>query len=50
MYSDVCYLSSQDVIRKSVEDKVKLEKERKQKEMKAAVLSRQKAALDRFKK
>lgn len=46
-----CFSSpTQDVIRKSVEDKVKLEKERKQKEKKAAVLSGQKTALDRFKK
>lgn len=40
----------QDVIRKTVEDKVKLEKERKQREEKAAVLSSQRSALDRFKK
>lgn len=43
-------LSSQDVIRKTVEDKMKLELEKKQKEKKAAALSSQKTALDRFKK
>lgn len=47
----VCHLlHPQDVIRRTVEDKMKAEKERKQKEMKAALLSSQKAALDRFKK
>ncbi|XP_070695633.1 WD repeat-containing protein 46 [Pempheris klunzingeri] len=35
--------------RKAVEDKVRMVKERKQREMKAAVLSSQKSALDRFK-
>lgn len=44
------HLPTQDVIRKTVEDKMKLEMERKQKEKKAAVLSSQKTALDRFKK
>lgn len=43
-------LPSQDVIRKTVEDKMKLEMEKKQKETKAAALSSQKTALDRFKK
>lgn len=40
----------QDVIRKSVEDKMKMEKERKERERKKAALSTQKSALDRFKK
>jgi len=40
----------QDDIRKTAEDRVKIEKERKKKETKEAVLSSQKSALDRFKK
>ena len=40
----------QDVIRKTVETKMKMEKERKQKEQKATVFSSQRSALDRFKK
>lgn len=40
----------QDVIRKTVEDKMKMEKERKEREKKKAVLSSQRSALDRFKK
>ncbi|XP_070766712.1 WD repeat-containing protein 46 [Enoplosus armatus] len=46
----VAHVDQRDVIRKTVEDKVKLEKERKEKEKKAAVLSSQRSALDRFKK
>lgn len=42
--------TTQDVIRKTVEDKLKMEKERKEKEKKAAVFSSQKSALDRFRK
>lgn len=40
----------QDVIRKTMEDKMKMEEERKEREKKAAVFSSQKSALDRFKK
>ncbi|XP_034393816.1 WD repeat-containing protein 46 isoform X1 [Cyclopterus lumpus] len=39
-----------DDIRKTAEDRVKIEKERRQKEKKEAVLSSQKSALDRFRK
>lgn len=40
----------QDVIRKAVGDKTRTEKERKEREKKAAVMSGQRSALDRFKK
>lgn len=43
-------LSLQDVIRKTVEDKMKREKESKAREKKKKALSGQKLALDRFKK
>lgn len=43
-------LPPQDVIKKTVETKMKMEKERKQKEQKATVFSSQRSALDRFKK
>ncbi|XP_011600903.2 WD repeat-containing protein 46 [Takifugu rubripes] len=46
----VAHEDQRDVIRRTVEDKMKAEKERKQKEMKTALLCSQKAALDRFKK
>ncbi|CAI5647917.1 unnamed protein product [Oreochromis niloticus] len=46
----VAHEEQRDVIRKSVEDKVKMEKERKERERKKAALSTQKSALDRFKK
>ncbi|TNN44112.1 WD repeat-containing protein 46 [Liparis tanakae] len=42
--------SGNDDIRKTAEDRVKIEKERKKKETKEAVLSSQKSALDRFRK
>lgn len=45
----VYHLPPQDVIRKTVEDKMKLEMERRQKEKKAVALSSQRTALDRFK-
>lgn len=40
----------QDVIRKTVEDKMTIEKERKERKKTTAALSNQKSALDRFKK
>lgn len=40
----------QDEIRETVEDKMKREKERKQRENKKAALSGQTSALDRFKR
>lgn len=40
----------QDMIRKTVEDKMKIEKERQEREKKASVFSSKKSALDRFKK
>uniref|UniRef100_A0A3Q4I5K0 WD repeat domain 46 n=1 Tax=Neolamprologus brichardi TaxID=32507 RepID=A0A3Q4I5K0_NEOBR len=46
----VAHEEQRDVIRKSVEDKMKMEKERKERERKKAALSTQKSALDRFKK
>lgn len=46
----VAHEDQRDEIRKSVEDKIKMEKERKAMEKKAAVLSSQRSALDRFKK
>uniref|UniRef100_A0A3Q3XR30 WD repeat-containing protein 46 n=1 Tax=Mola mola TaxID=94237 RepID=A0A3Q3XR30_MOLML len=39
-----------DMIRKTVEDKMKIEKERQEREKKASVFSSKKSALDRFKK
>ncbi|XP_030280124.1 WD repeat-containing protein 46 [Sparus aurata] len=46
----VAYEDQRDVIKKTVETKMKMEKERKQKEQKATVFSSQRSALDRFKK
>ncbi|XP_056279763.1 WD repeat-containing protein 46 [Pseudoliparis swirei] len=46
----VAHEDQRDDIRKTAEDRVKIEKERKKKETKEAVLSSQKSALDRFKK
>ncbi|KAM6981986.1 WD repeat-containing protein 46 [Tautogolabrus adspersus] len=46
----VAHEDQRDVIRETVEDKMKMEKERREREKKAAVLSSQKSALDRFKK
>ncbi|XP_068996985.1 WD repeat-containing protein 46 [Embiotoca jacksoni] len=46
----VAHEDQRDEIRKTVEDKVKMEKERKKREDKQAALSSQKSALDRFKK
>nr|XP_015823878.2 WD repeat-containing protein 46 [Nothobranchius furzeri] len=46
----VAHVDQRDVIRKSVEDKVKMEEQQKRKEAKKAALSRRKSALDRFKK
>ncbi|KAM9350531.1 WD repeat-containing protein 46 [Symphorus nematophorus] len=46
----VAHEDQRDVIRKTVEDKMKMEKERKEREKKAAALSSQKSALDRFRK
>ncbi|XP_034551437.1 WD repeat-containing protein 46 [Notolabrus celidotus] len=46
----VAHEDQRDVIRETVEDKMKMEQERKQREKKAAVLSSQRSALDRFKK
>lgn len=44
------FLHQQDVIRNTVEDRIKMEMERKQREEKAAVFASRKSALDRFKK
>nr|XP_046253472.1 WD repeat-containing protein 46 [Scatophagus argus] len=46
----VAHEDQRDAIRKTVEDKMKMEKERKEREKKAAVLASQRSALDRFKK
>ncbi|XP_032377255.1 WD repeat-containing protein 46 isoform X2 [Etheostoma spectabile] len=46
----VAHEDQRDVIRKTAEDKMKIEKERKKREKKEAVLSSQRSALDRFKK
>ncbi|XP_020485167.2 WD repeat-containing protein 46 [Labrus bergylta] len=46
----VAHEDQRDVIRETMEDKMKIEEERRQREKKAAVLSGQKSALDRFKK
>lgn len=47
----VCFFPhQQDVIRNAVEDRIKMEMERKQREEKAAVFASRKSALDRFKK
>ncbi|KAM6977821.1 WD repeat-containing protein 46 [Aplochiton taeniatus] len=46
----VAHVDQRDIIKQSVEDKMKMEKERKQKERKEVVLSGQKSALDRFNK
>ncbi|XP_042266295.1 WD repeat-containing protein 46 [Thunnus maccoyii] len=46
----VAHEDQRDVIRKTVQDKVKMEKERSEREKKAAALSSQRSALDRFKK
>ncbi|XP_017265224.1 WD repeat-containing protein 46 [Kryptolebias marmoratus] len=46
----VAHMDQRDVIRKTVEDKVKMEEERKRMEEKKAALSGQKSALDRFRK
>lgn len=40
----------QDVIRETVEDKLKMEKERKEREKKKAALSGQRSALARFRR
>lgn len=48
MSSDL--FTPQDVIRKTVQDKVKMEKERNERDKKKATLSSQRSALDRFKK
>lgn len=42
--------STQDVIRQTVEDRMKIDKERKEKEKKEAAAAGQKSALDRFRK
>ncbi|KAF3697049.1 WD repeat-containing protein 46 [Channa argus] len=46
----VAHEDQRDVIRETVEDKMKVEKERKEKEKKKAALSGQTSALDRFKR
>ncbi|XP_034733414.1 WD repeat-containing protein 46 isoform X2 [Etheostoma cragini] len=46
----VAHEDQRDVIRKTAEDKMKIEKERQKREKKEAVLSSQRSALDRFKK
>lgn len=46
----VAHVDQREVIRKTMGDKMKMEKEIKDKEKKAAVLSGQRSALDRFKK
>ncbi|KAM4562595.1 WD repeat-containing protein 46 [Odontesthes bonariensis] len=46
----VAHADQRDVIKKTVEDKVKMEEEEKKMEKKKAMLSSQKSALDRFKK
>ncbi|KAF7664854.1 hypothetical protein LDENG_00161620 [Lucifuga dentata] len=46
----VAHEDQRDVIRKTVDDKMKIEKERKQREEKKKALSAQKSALERFKK
>uniref|UniRef100_UPI0037E7E429 WD repeat-containing protein 46 n=1 Tax=Semicossyphus pulcher TaxID=241346 RepID=UPI0037E7E429 len=46
----VAHEDQRDIIKQTVEDKMKMEKERREKEKKAAVLSNQISALDRFKK
>lgn len=43
-------LHQQEVIRNTVEDRLKIEAERKQQKEKAAALASRKTALDRFKK
>lgn len=56
-HSSVCsslkhcgFSSPQDVIRQTVEDRMKIEKEKKEKDNKQKALAGQKSALDRFKK
>ncbi|XP_042347739.1 WD repeat-containing protein 46 [Plectropomus leopardus] len=46
----VAHEDQRDVIRKTAEDKMKIEKERKKREKKEAALSSKRSALDRFKK
>uniref|UniRef100_A0A3B4WPF6 WD repeat-containing protein 46 n=2 Tax=Seriola lalandi dorsalis TaxID=1841481 RepID=A0A3B4WPF6_SERLL len=46
----VAHEDQRDIIRKTVEDKMKMEKEREEREKKKAVLSSSRSALDRFKK
>ncbi|XP_070823800.1 WD repeat-containing protein 46 [Chaetodon trifascialis] len=46
----VAHEDKREEIRKSVEDRMKMEKEKKARETKAAILSSQRSALDRFKK
>ncbi|XP_026189429.1 WD repeat-containing protein 46 [Mastacembelus armatus] len=46
----VAHEDQREIIRKTVEDRMKMEKERKEREKKMVALSSQKSALDRFKK
>ncbi|XP_030590326.1 WD repeat-containing protein 46 isoform X2 [Archocentrus centrarchus] len=46
----VAHGEQRDIIRKGVEDKMKMEKERREREQNVATFSSQKSALDRFKK
>ncbi|XP_071332702.1 WD repeat-containing protein 46 [Trachinotus anak] len=46
----VAHEDQRDIIRKTVEDRMKMEKEREEREKKKAVLSSSRSALDRFKK